>query len=77
MGIHGLCMEHCQQHLSVNAVVVVPLISNNEGAKSLAENPHRSKHLDVGFHFLQGPAGCEVEGLNRRATRAGGVPDTP
>ena len=32
------------------------MYENNEGAKALAENPqgfHRSKHIDVRFHFLR------------------------
>ena len=33
------------------------MYEDNEGAKALAENPqgsHRSKHIDVRFHFLRG-----------------------
>ena len=33
------------------------MYEDNEGAKALAENPlgsHRSKHIDVRFHFLWG-----------------------
>ena len=43
-----------QPHLSSR---VVDMYEDNEGAKTLAENPrgsHRSKHIDVRFHFLWG-----------------------
>ena len=33
------------------------MYGDNEGARALAENPqdsHRSKHIDVRFHFLRG-----------------------
>ena len=35
----------------------VSMYEDNAGAKALAENPqgsHRSKHIDVRFHFLRG-----------------------
>ena len=59
---NGSCCKKCfsykaglhfvQPHLSDTAI---DMYEDNEGAKALAENPqgsHRSKHMDVRFHFL-------------------------
>ena len=47
-------LDFVQPHLSGSAI---GMYEDNEGAKALAENPqgsHRSKHIDVRFHFLRG-----------------------
>ena len=47
-------LNFVQPHLSGRAI---DMYEDNEGAKALAENPqgsHRSKHIDVHFHFLRG-----------------------
>ena len=47
-------LDFVQPHLSGRAT---DMYEDNEGAKALAENPqgsHRSKHIDVRFHFLRG-----------------------
>ena len=47
-------LDFVQPHLSGRAI---DMYEDYEGAKALAENPqgsHRSKHIDVRFHFLRG-----------------------
>ena len=47
-------LDFVQPHLSGRAI---DMYEDNAGAKALTENPqgsHRSKHIDVRFHFLRG-----------------------
>ena len=47
-------LDFVEPHLSGR---VIDMYEDNEGAMALAENPlrfHRSKHIDVRFHFLMG-----------------------
>ena len=47
-------LDFVQPHLSGRAIY---MYEDNEGAKALTENPqgfHRSKHIDVRFHFVRG-----------------------
>ena len=47
-------LDFVQPHLSSRAI---GMYEDNETTKALAENPqgsHRSKHIDVRFHFLRG-----------------------
>ena len=49
-------LDFVQPHLSGRTI---DIYEDNKGAKAFAENPqgsHRSKHIDVTFHFLRGLA---------------------
>ena len=82
-------LDFVQPHLSGRAI---DMYEDNEGAKALDKNPqgsHRSKHIDVRFHFSAGA--CEVGVANNlqyslggttcghpyEDTRARGVPEAP
>ena len=75
-------LDFRQPHLSSSAI---DLYEDSEGAKALAENPqgsHRSKHVDVRFHFLRGKKsqyslGGTICGHLYEATKARGVPEAP